>query len=68
MDEINTGKGKGKMDKRKRLIDVIEGIGFLLILIGGMAMDNPNAATISIALGGALILLIFTRLEDKLYG
>ena len=56
------------MDKRQGIIDVFTGIGFFMAMLAGATMDEPNIVNITIALGGALIILICTRLEGRLDG
>ena len=49
-------------------MNVLEVIGFFMAMLAGATMDEPNIVNITIALGGALIIVICTRLEGILYG
>ena len=68
MDGNYTRKGIGKMDKRQGIIDVFTGIGFFMAMLAGATMDDPNAVNITIALCGALIILICSKMEERYYG
>ena len=56
------------MDKRQGIIDVFTGIGFFMAMLAGSTMDDPNAINITIALSGALIILVCSKLEERYYG
>lgn len=55
------------MDKGKRLINFIEGVAFMMVLVGGGSMDEPTITGAVILIVGLITLILCSRREDKDY-